>query len=108
AFAADDYRAHPEFGAFAARMRDHGFSAAELERMFAGVTKQQAIIDAITRPAESKDWHEYRPIFLTGKRIEDGAAFWNAHAGLLERAEREFGVDAEIIVAIIGVETFYG
>ncbi|HEX7031327.1 MAG TPA: lytic murein transglycosylase B [Gammaproteobacteria bacterium] len=108
AHAADDYRAHPAFDAFAASMQEHGFSEAELDRLFGGVTKQQEIIDAIMRPAESKDWHEYRPIFLTESRIKGGADFRNAHAELLARAEREFGVDAEIIVAIIGVETFYG
>ncbi|HEX7046736.1 MAG TPA: lytic murein transglycosylase B [Gammaproteobacteria bacterium] len=106
--AEDDYRAHPDFDAFVSNMAKHGFTEAELNRLFSGVTKQQAIIDAITRPAESKDWHEYRPIFITEKRIEGGVEFWNAHADLLARAEREFGVDAEIIVAIIGIETFYG
>lgn len=104
----DDYRTHPDFDAFVSSMAQQGFTEAELNRLFSGVTKQQAIIDAITRPAESKDWHEYRPIFLTEARIEGGVEFWNAHADLLARAEREFGVDAEIIVAIIGVETFYG
>lgn len=106
--AADDYRAHPGFDAFAASMQEHGFTAAELDRLFEGVTRQQEIIDAIMRPAESKDWHEYRPIFVTGKRIDGGVQFMNAHADLLARAEREFGVDAEIIASIIGVETFYG
>ena len=37
-----------------------------------------------------------------------GVAYWNAHAGDLARAEERYGVPAEIIVAIIGVETFYG
>ncbi|HEY3583645.1 MAG TPA: lytic murein transglycosylase B, partial [Casimicrobiaceae bacterium] len=37
-----------------------------------------------------------------------GVAFWQAHATALSRAERDFGVPPEIVVAIIGVETFYG
>lgn len=107
--AAADYRAHPDFGAFASRLKQqHGYSAEELDRLFSNVTRQQGIIDLITRPAESKAWHEYHPIFLTESRIESGARFWNEHASVLARAEREFGVDAEIIVAVIGVETFYG
>lgn len=103
-----DYRSHPGYDAFAAGLEKQGFARATLDAMFDGVTRQQPILDAIARPAESKDWHAYRPIFLTERRIEDGAAFWNTHAGLLARAEREFGVDAGIITAIIGVETFYG
>ncbi|OXY80767.1 lytic murein transglycosylase B [Oceanimonas doudoroffii] len=69
---------------------------------------QQPIIDAMTRPAEAKPWHQYRPIFLTDKRIEQGATFWKEHQALLVRAEQELQVPAQIIAAIIGVETYYG
>jgi membrane-bound lytic murein transglycosylase B len=68
----------------------------------------QKIIDAITRPAEAKPWHEYRPIFLTDKRINGGVEFWKQHDAALSRAYKEYGVDPEIIVAIIGVESLYG
>lgn len=105
---ADDYRSHPAFDDFVQALAQEGFTAVELDRLFEGVTRQQGILDAISRPAESKAWHEYRPIFLTAARIDGGAEFWRAHADTLARAEREFGVDAEFIVAIIGVETFYG
>jgi membrane-bound lytic murein transglycosylase B len=70
--------------------------------------KRQDILDAIARPAEGKPWFEYRPIFLTEKRIREGLAFWKKHKEALDRAEQEFKVPAEMIVAIIGVETFYG
>lgn len=104
-----DYRDHPEFAAFAAEMRaEHGYTAAELDALFEGVTRQQKILDAISHPAEGKDWYEYRPIFITDARIDAGVEFWNTHRELLERAEERFGVDREIIVAIIGVETYYG
>ncbi|MDX1443748.1 MAG: lytic murein transglycosylase B [Gammaproteobacteria bacterium] len=104
-----DYRDHPEFAAFAEKMQaEHGYTAAELDVLFTNVTRQQKILDAISSPAEGKDWHEYRPIFITDARIEAGRKFWNEHEALLARAEREFGVDREIIVAIIGVETYYG
>ena len=69
---------------------------------------KQSIVDAISRPAEGKPWHEYRPIFITQKRIDGGVAFWKEHKELIERAAERFGVDPQIIVAIIGVETFYG
>lgn len=103
-----DYRTHPDFAAFAARLEQHGYTAEQLAEIFAGVTRQEKIIELISRPAESKDWHEYEPIFMTDARIQGGAQFRKEHADVLARAEREFGVDKEFIVAIIGVETFYG
>ncbi|MBL4631129.1 MAG: lytic murein transglycosylase B, partial [Paraglaciecola sp.] len=57
---------------------------------------------------EAKPWHQYYPIFLTEKRLTKGLEFWKTHQKTLARAEQETGVPAEIIIAIIGVETFYG
>ena len=108
AVAAEDYRSHPAFAEFTAQLSQHGFTPRELDALFEGVTRQQKILDAISRPAESRDWHEYRPIFITETRINAGAEFWREHAETLARAEQKFDVDAEFIVAIIGVETFYG
>lgn len=69
---------------------------------------RQDIIDAITRPYEAKPWYQYRALFLTSARIDGGIAFWQAHRSLLSQAEARYGVPAEIIVAIIGVETQFG
>jgi membrane-bound lytic murein transglycosylase B len=69
---------------------------------------QQSIIDAISRPAEGKAWKDYRPIFMTEKRISGGVQFWLKHAEALRLAEETYQVPANYIVAIIGVETFYG
>lgn len=81
---------------------------ATIEAMLARATYQQSIIDAITRPAEAKPWHAYRPIFLTAKRIADGRAFLAQHREQLAQVEAATGVPAELVVAIIGVETSYG
>ena len=98
-----------EIDDFIGRMvSEHDFSRPELEQLFAEVTHQPRIIEAITRPAESKPWYQYRPIFVTEQRINGGVKFWQEHSALLARAEEEYGVPAQIIVAIIGVETFYG
>ena len=86
----------------------HGFEAEQLERILGGVRVRPEILKAMTRPAESLDWYQYRPIFVTESRIAKGEAFWRAHAEVLDQASRKFGVAPEIIVAIIGVETFYG
>ncbi len=87
---------------------DHKFDKDELNTLFSKVRHQQKILDAITRPAEGKDWYEYRPIFMTQNRIKGGVKFMNEHAELLKRAYDEYGVPPQIITAIIGVETFYG
>ncbi len=95
--------------AFAREMaQKHGFDQAELQRLMSGVEYRQKIIDAISRPAEAKPWHQYRKIFVTESRAREGVAFWEENKDLLQQAEREFGVPPEIIVAIIGVETRYG
>ena len=55
-----------------------------------------------------KNWRVYRSRFIDAVRIQAGVKFWQAHRDTLERAEKEYGVPAEIIVGIIGVETIYG
>jgi len=88
--------------------REHGLDAEAILATLAKARYQQSIIDAITRPAEAKPWKEYRPIFVTDKRIADGVAFYRANAALLKRVEADYGVPAELIVTILGVETNYG
>lgn len=56
----------------------------------------------------AKNWHAYRGRFIEPVRIRAGMRFWQQHRETLARAEREYGVPAEIIVGIIGVETIYG
>jgi membrane-bound lytic murein transglycosylase B len=89
-------------------VRDTGKSAAALNRLLDGATRQQSILDAISRPAEAKPWRDYRPIFMTDQRIADGVAFYREHRALLEQVGRQYGVAPEYIVAILGVETNYG
>jgi membrane-bound lytic murein transglycosylase B len=86
----------------------HQFSREVIESTLAKATKNEAILKSIAKPWEAKPWHQYYPIFLTEKRLTKGLEFWQTHQKTLARAEQETGVPAEIIVAIIGVETFYG
>ncbi len=108
--AADDYGNKPEAVALADELAaEEGFDRDELLALFADAERQQSILDAISRPAEQvKPWYEYRGIFLTDRREKLGREFLEEHRDTLERAEREFGVPAEIIAAVIGVETYYG
>ena len=79
------------------------------ETLIGDAERQQSILDAIARPAEkTKPWHQYRNIFLTDRRIREGAVFWNEHAAALSNVSERTGVPEQVIVAIIGVETFYG
>jgi membrane-bound lytic murein transglycosylase B len=107
---AADYDNAPLVNEFIAEMtRDYGFASEQLVSLFAEVERKQAILDAISRPAERvKPWSEYRPIFITDSRIARGVDFWREHEEALRKAEQDYGVPAEMIVAIIGVETFYG
>ena len=67
------------------------------------------VIALMSRPAERvKPWSEYRPNFITAARIDGGRAFLARHREALAREEQAYGVPAEIIVAIVGVETSYG
>ncbi len=86
----------------------HGFEQKSLEKLFNRVELKESIIKAISRPAESKPWYQYREIFLTKKRIDGGVTFWAKNADALRRAEQEYGVPPQMIVAILGVETRYG
>ncbi len=104
------YTSHPEAQAFIKDMAArHDFSKAELTSIFSAAQRREDILKLMSRPAEKRlAWYEYRKIFLTQSRIDGGVAFWNQHAEILDKAERELGVDAQVIVAIIGVETRYG
>jgi membrane-bound lytic murein transglycosylase B len=88
--------------------RETGKSPQALNALLDGAKMQQGILDAISRPAEGKPWKDYRPIFLTDKRIDDGVAFYREHRALLDQIGRQYGVAPQYIVAIVGVETSYG
>jgi len=107
---AGDYDNSPQVAEFVGQMsRDHGFAPEQLMGVFREVQRKQSILDAISRPAERvKPWKEYRPMFLTDARIARGVDFWRQHEAVLARAEQEYGVPAQYIVSIIGVETFFG
>lgn len=106
---AGDFTDNPQVQQFIDEMvKSHDFDRQQLETLFAQAKKRDDILKAISRPAESKAWYEYRPIFLQPKRIQGGVEFWKQNAELLAKTEKEFGVDAAVIVAIIGVETRYG
>ena len=87
----------------------HGLQPDAVRAVLGLARLQPPIIEAISRPAERvRPWHEYRKIFITEERIAAGAAFWREHRDQLERVAAESGVPEEMLVGIIGVETYYG
>jgi membrane-bound lytic murein transglycosylase B len=105
------YQSRPEVQAFVAEMaQKHGFVQSELAYLFSRARYYPAIIDLVTPPTNPRvrSWSAYRSRFIEPVRIAGGVQLWNRHARALARAEREYGVPAEIVVAIIGVETVYG
>jgi membrane-bound lytic murein transglycosylase B len=89
--------------------RAGGPPVADVLATLAGARVQDGILAAIARPAEaSKTWRDYRPIFVTDLRRNEGVAFYRENRELLDRIGRQYGVPPELIVAILGVETRYG
>ncbi|MGC1387579.1 MAG: lytic murein transglycosylase B [Steroidobacteraceae bacterium] len=87
----------------------YSFKKRALRKLLAAAQYQPAILEAMDRPAEkAKMWYEYRPIFLSERRIREGAEFWLAHRQDLDSASINSGVAPEYLAAILGVETYYG
>jgi len=100
----------PDVQKFISEMvQQHDFNKKQLEQLFSQVKIKQKILDAMSRPAEkSKAWYEYRKIFVNKKRIKGGVKFWQDNKDIIAYAEKVYGIAPEIMVSIIGVETYYG
>jgi membrane-bound lytic murein transglycosylase B len=88
----------------------HGYTREDLD----AIVNQTRFIDSAVElvkpapPGKPKNWHAYSERFIEPIRIGAGVRFWNENAELLARAEAAYGVPAEIIVGILGIETIYG
>ena len=100
----------PEVEAFIDSMvEQHDFDREELRDTLGAAEVKQSILDAIARPAEkTKSWAEYREIFITPERIQAGAQFWADNEDALRQVSESTGVPMEMLVGIIGVETYFG
>ena len=100
----------PEVKDFIDQIADqYSFKKRALRKLLAAAQYQPAILQAMDRPAEkAKMWYEYRPIFVSDRRIREGAEFWLTHRQDLDRASIRSGVAPEYLAAILGVETYYG
>ncbi|HET9735370.1 MAG TPA: lytic murein transglycosylase B [Burkholderiales bacterium] len=105
------FAGRPEVQAF---IRDlvarHAFEEGELQTVFSRARREDGVLTAMRTQPEllARSWETYRATFVNERLVKNGTAFWQEHRRALERARRAYGVPEEIIVAIIGVETFYG
>jgi len=89
---------------------DHGFEREALISLFRQIHYLDSVVKLINPPPVGtvKNWTAYRARFIEQRRLTAGTKFWNRYATELDRAQQEFGVPAEIIVGVLGVETMYG
>ena len=88
----------------------HGFDRGTLENQMRQVRFVDSAVQLVkpAPPGKPKNWRAYSERFIEPIRINAGLRFWNDNAVALARAEATYGVPAEILVGIIGVETVYG
>ncbi len=90
----------------------HNFNKDDLQELFANVylrvwTKKE-LLAIKKKPKKKVTWSNYRSIFITDSRINDGVKFWQKYQDIISKVQDKFGVSAQIIVAILGIETNYG
>lgn len=109
AAAAIDVSQYPQLQSLFKQLNDqHGFSYEKLNTLFQQVEIKQEILEIMNRPGESRPWPAYRQQFVTVPSANRGSRFWRRHQNALTKAQKKFGVDPAVIVAIIGVESRYG
>ena len=90
--------------------KDHQIPLSSLQKAFEGTKTIPSIKKLVMPPPPGfqKNWKVYRSRFVEPRRLAAGQKFWKEHRSFIEKTSKETGVPAEIIVAIIGVETIYG
>ena len=105
------YPARPEVQSLIEELvTQHGFDRARLGRWFAAARYSPTVERLMQPPIPfgQRNWYDYRDRYLDAARVQAGLAFWRANSAALARAQDEYGVPPQYVVAIIGVETFYG
>jgi membrane-bound lytic murein transglycosylase B len=87
---------------------DHQFSENELSTWFQQINPNTKILELMDKQTENLNWHAYQKLLVTKERIQEGIAFWQKHEATLASAAQQFGIEPEILVAILGLESFYG
>jgi membrane-bound lytic murein transglycosylase B len=89
--------------------KKYAIPESDIRTVLSKAVYKQSIVNAMSRPAEAtKTWAQYRPIFITAGRIGQGQKYLAENRADVERIANQYGVPAEIILAIMGVETGWG
>lgn len=88
----------------------NGWDVSELQQQLARAERNPTVQRLMLPPpaGTAKNWTAYRKLFVEPRRMQAGLAFWRDNAAALDRATERYGVPADIIVGLIGVETYYG
>ena len=88
----------------------NGWDVSELQAQLARAERNPTIQRLMLPPpaGTAKNWAAYRKLFVEPRRMQAGLTFWRDNAATLDRATERYGVPADIIVGLIGVETYYG
>ncbi len=86
----------------------HNFSQEELDRLFARVSIKKRVLELMDSQWEAKPYYQYYPLFISADVIREGRKKIRQYADILQRVEKEIGVEKEIVVAIWGIETRFG
>jgi membrane-bound lytic murein transglycosylase B len=112
--ASSDFLSRADVRSFIESMSEqHGIDSSDLERILGAVRFTPAAVRLIgpepsSAPSPARSYARYRAKFLTPELISAGSRFWALHAADLARAEAEYGVPSEVIIGVLGVETFFG
>jgi membrane-bound lytic murein transglycosylase B len=86
----------------------HHFNKTRLEKLFSQVKVKQRAVNLMNKPYEAKPWFIYRKHFISERRIKQGAIFWHRYKNIFQTVSKRTGIPAQVLVAIVGVETHYG
>ena len=88
--------------------KETGLDIDYIEKAISQAVYDKSVIKRIKTPYESRSYAEYRPLFVHQRLADKGLAYMKEHREVFERTEKRFGVQPEIIAAILGMETRYG
>ncbi len=89
-------------------VRAGSYSRDELRTLIGQIEIDKGVLKLMDKQWEAKPWHQYKPIFLNEERIAKGVRFWQDNHVLLDQVSADYGVPQKILVALLGVETYYG
>ncbi len=84
------------------------FSDQDLHSIFKGQRISRRVLELMDKQWEARPYYKYAPLFLTRGKIATGKKKLIQYKELLDRIEKEIGVDREVVIAIWGIETRYG